>query len=64
MPVRVLYATQADTAPPTFVLFVNHPKALTESYLRFLINGFREAWGFHGSPIRLRIRSRREKKQT
>jgi GTPase len=63
MPVKVLYATQADTAPPTFVLFVNHPKALTEAYLRYLVNGFRDAWDFHGSPIRLRIRSRREKKQ-
>jgi GTP-binding protein len=63
MPVKVLYATQADSAPPTFVLFVNHPKALNEAYLRYLMNGFREAWAFHGSPIRLRIRSRREKKQ-
>jgi GTP-binding protein len=63
MPVKVLYATQADTAPPTFVLFVNHPKALTEAYLRYLMNGFRDAWDFRGSPIRLRIRSRREKKR-
>jgi GTP-binding protein len=62
LPVKVLYATQADTAPPTFVLFVNHPKALTESYLRYLVNGFRDAWDFTGSPIRLRIRARREKK--
>jgi len=63
MPVKVLYATQAEAAPPTFILFVNHPKALTESYLRYLVNGFREAWGFVGSPIRLRIRARREKKE-
>lgn len=63
-PVKVLYATQVDTAPPTFVLFVNHPKALTQAYLRYLHNGFRERWGFIGSPVRLRIRSRREKKTT
>jgi GTPase len=62
MPVKVLYATQVEKAPPTFVLFVNHAKSLTDSYLRFLVNGFREAWGFRGSPVRLRIRARREKK--
>jgi GTP-binding protein len=64
MPVKVMYATQVEHAPPTFLLFVNHPKALTEAYLRYLINGFRDAWGFFGSPIRLRIRSRRQKKAT
>jgi GTP-binding protein len=62
MPVKVLYATQVEKAPPTFVLFVNHSKSLTDSYLRYLVNGFREAWGFRGSPVRLRIRARREKK--
>jgi GTP-binding protein len=62
MPVRVLYATQVEKSPPTFVLFVNHAKAMTDAYLRFLVNGFREAWGFLGSPVRLRIRARREKK--
>ena len=62
MPVKVLYATQVEKSPPTFVLFVNHAKAMTDSYLRFLVNGFREAWGFHGSPVRIRVRARREKK--
>lgn len=61
MPVKVLYATQVEMAPPTFLLFVNHPKALTQAYLRYLHNGFRARWGFLGSPVRLRIRSRREK---
>ena len=63
MPLKVLYATQAELAPPTFIMFVNHPKALTEAYLRYLMNGFREAWGFVGTPIRLRIRGRREEKE-
>lgn len=61
MPLKILYATQAAVAPPTFVIFVNHAKAINASYMRFLMNGFREAWGFKGTPIRLRIRSRREK---
>ncbi|MGH7469175.1 MAG: ribosome biogenesis GTPase Der [Longimicrobiales bacterium] len=62
LPVKVLYATQVEKSPPTFVLFVNHAKSMTDSYLRFLVNGFREAWGFEGSPVRVRIRARREKK--
>ena len=62
-PVKLLYATQADTQPPTFVIFVNHPKALPESYLRYLHNGFREAWGFKGTPLRIRLRARREQKE-
>lgn len=60
-PVKVYYATQADTAPPTFVIFVNHPEGITENYERYLLNGFRARWGFTGSPLRLRIRRRREK---
>ena len=62
-PVKLLYGTQADTQPPTFVIFVNHPKALPESYLRYLHNGFREAWGFRGTPLRIRLRARREQKE-
>ncbi|HEY0303899.1 MAG TPA: GTP-binding protein, partial [Longimicrobiales bacterium] len=62
-PVKLLYATQADIQPPTFVIFVNYPKALPESYLRYLHNGFREAWGFRGTPLRIRLRARREQKE-
>lgn len=60
MHVKLLYATQAETAPPTFVLFANQPKGLAEPYLRYLRNGFREHWGFIGTPIRLRLRGRKE----
>jgi GTP-binding protein len=62
MPVKLMYAAQAATEPPTFVLFVNQPKAVPESYIRYLRNGFRERWGFAGTPLRLRLRGRREKK--
>jgi GTP-binding protein len=62
IPVKLLYATQAGTAPPTFILFTNQPKGMTEAYIRYLRNGFRERWGFAGTPLRLRIRGRREKK--
>jgi len=60
LPVKFYYATQASGIPPTFVLFTNHPKGVPEHYLRYLENGFREAWGFMGVPIRLRLRGRRE----
>ena len=61
MPIRIMYATQAATAPPTFVLFVNHAKAVPENYMRYLQKGFRQAWGFAGSPLKLRLKGRREK---
>src|SRR5207237_8240125 len=40
MPVKFLYATQADTQPPTFVLFANYPKSIEESYVRYIQNTF------------------------
>jgi GTP-binding protein len=60
MPVKIFYATQADTAPPTFVLFANHPEGIEEGYLRYMNNALREHWPFTGTPIRFRLRGRRE----
>jgi GTP-binding protein len=59
-PVNILYATQSAVNPPTFVIFVNQRKGVTENYRRYLYNGFRDRWGFLGSPLRLRFRGRRE----
>jgi GTP-binding protein len=50
-------------APPTFALFSNFPKAVPEHYVRYLHNGFREAWTFMGTPIRLRVRSSKDERQ-
>jgi len=58
--VKIYYATQAETAPPTFVLFTNYPKGIDDAYTRYLHNAFRERWGFLGSPIRIRYKGRRE----
>jgi GTP-binding protein len=55
--VKLKYATQVSVAPPTFAIFSNFPKVLPAHYIRFLHNGFRDAWTFMGTPIRLRIRS-------
>lgn len=56
--VRLLYATQVEVAPPTIAVFGNHPELVEEHYVRYLHNGFREAWGFTGSPLRIVLRRR------
>jgi GTPase len=58
--VRLLYASQIGTAPPRFAIVSNRPDAIPESYARYLVNGFREAWQFTGSPVNLKLRRRRE----
>ena len=55
---RIYYATQADVAPPTVVLFVNNPSYLSESYQRFMINRFRELLPYGEVPIKLFVRQR------
>jgi len=56
--IKLLYATQVETAPPTIAVFGNHPELLQEHYVRYLHNGFREAWGFKGTPLRIVLRKR------
>ena len=55
---KVLYVTQAEVEPPTFVFFVNDPDLLHFAYRRFLENRIRDAFGFEGTAIRMRFRSR------
>jgi GTP-binding protein len=59
---KIYYVTQAKTQPPTFVLFVNNEELLKDSYKRYLENKLREAFGFFGTPIRISVRERGEKK--
>jgi len=54
--VKLNYAAQVEIEPPTFAIFGNHPELLAENYLRYLQNGFRESWGFIGSPLRIVLR--------
>ncbi len=54
--VKIRYMTQANARPPTFVAFCSQPKALPESYVRYLVNGLRESFGLPGVPIRLNLR--------
>ena len=57
--VRIKYATQAETAPPTFILFSNLPDEIPVHYRRFVLNTLRDRWGFLGVPLRLRLRGGR-----
>jgi GTP-binding protein len=54
--VRVLYATQGATDPPTFTLFTTRP--LPPTYLRYLERKIREHFGFGPTPLKLRVRRR------
>ena len=56
--VKIYYITQTSMAPPTFVLFSNHPRGIKPAYHRFIINRLRDAYDFSGTPIRLYHRKR------
>jgi GTP-binding protein len=58
-PVKILFGSQIGTAPPTFALSLNHATDLHFSYKRYLENRIREAFGFEGTPLRLRTRHRK-----
>jgi GTP-binding protein len=60
---KFFYATQADTRPPTFVLFCNYPESIHFSYERFLINKFRESFGLDKTPLKLVFRGRTQREQ-
>jgi GTP-binding protein len=57
-PTRVYYLTQAGVAPPTFVAFTNRPGKLHFAFQRFLENRIRERFGFQGSPIVIKNKSK------
>lgn len=56
---KIYYGTQVRTDPPTILVYVNDPKLMHFSYVRFLENRFRETYGFLGTPIRIVLRPRR-----
>jgi GTP-binding protein len=57
-PVKILFGTQIGVAPPTFALSLNHPVDLHFSYRRYLENQLRHAFGFEGTPIVIKVRTR------
>jgi GTP-binding protein len=56
---KVLFATQAQTRPPTLVLFTSG--FLEAGYRRFIERRFREEFGFTGTPVRISVRVREKR---
>jgi GTP-binding protein len=59
--VKLLYGSQVGTAPPLFAIVSNRPDDVAESYQRYLLHGFRQAWSFQGAPVRLKLSGRGRK---
>lgn len=60
---RIYYMAQVDVQPPTFVLFVNYPNLMTDTYKKYLYNQFRETYGFSGIPINLYLKGKEKKER-
>jgi len=58
---RIYFATQDKSSPPTFIFFVNDPELVHFGYQRYLENQIRKVCAFKGTPIRLSFRASRER---
>ncbi len=58
---KIYYATQVRSDPPTFLVYVNDPKLMHFSYRRFLENRIREAFAFPGTPIRIVLKGKEKR---
>lgn len=59
---NIMYATQASTAPPNFVLFANDEKLMKNQYLKYISNYLRRSFELDGTPIKITCRGRGDKK--
>jgi GTP-binding protein len=59
--VRLRYVTQVETGPPTFRVFSN--ASVPASYVRYLERSLREAYGFIGTPLRIGVRVREDRRR-
>jgi GTP-binding protein len=60
-PIKVYYMTQASVRPPTFVMFTERTSELHFSAERYIINRLREKFGFKGTPVSIKVRSKTRK---
>jgi GTP-binding protein len=54
---KMRYITQAKARPPTFAIFASQDGELPDDYVRYLVNGLREEFGFPGVPVRIHVRA-------
>src|SRR3984885_13009654 len=55
---RIYYMAQVEEEPPRFVLFVNYPQLMIDSYKKYLYNQFREAFDFKGVPLEMHLKGK------
>ncbi len=60
---RIYYMAQVGVQPPTFILFVNYPHLMTETYKKYLYNQFRELYHFTGVPINLYLKGKEKREK-
>lgn len=58
---RIYYMAQVSIQPPRFIMFVNHPHLMAETYKKYLYNQFRETYGFTGVPILMHLKGKERK---
>lgn len=60
---KIYYAVQVASKPPTFIFYVNNPELFHFSYVRFIENQLRGNFNFEGTPIIIKSRERKERKR-
>lgn len=60
---RLYYVTQAEVAPPLFVIIASDPEKIHFSYRRYVANQLRKAFGFEGVPVRVKYKERRRRER-
>lgn len=60
---RIYYMAQVAVQPPKFILFVNHPGLMVESYRKYIYNQFREVYAFTGVPITVHLKGKSKKER-
>jgi GTPase len=60
---RIYYMAQVGIQPPKFILFVNYPNLMTDTYKKYLYNQFRETYHFTGMPILMFLKGKEKKER-
>lgn len=60
---RIYYMAQVGTQPPKFVVFVNFPNLMTETYKKYIYNQFRETYSFLGLPLEIYLKGKKKKQE-